>query len=434
MKRKLLFPVLLLIIYLVILNPPLKAQGWIPLGTGPTAGWRFEDVNFPNTQTGYVITWSGTAFKTTNGGGNWFSCAPSQTASFRSLGFFNASTGIIGTLTAGRSVYRTTDGGTSWNIISTFTGGSAPGGICGISILNSTTGFAVGRYSCPAYFIKTTNAGENWTSVPVNPALATSLVDCYFWSKDTGIVVGGWSPTNSYSNSYSVVLFTTNGGESFTQVYKSSIDREWCWKINFINRTTGFVSLESTQRAGFLKTTDGGYTWVSTPIPVTRDIQGIGFINENTGWVGGFDTYSYGTTDGGATWSQLSWGKSHNRFRFFGDSLAYSVGVQVYKYTKTAVSVNQIFAPIPENYSLMQNFPNPFNPSTVIKYTLPEISEITLTVYDVRGNEIENIVTERQAAGSYSYTFNASGYPSGIYFYKLETMGFSETKKMVLVK
>lgn len=89
---------------------------------------------------------------------------------------------------------------------------------------------------------------------------------------------------------------------------------------------------------------------------------------------------------------------------------------------------------IPENYYLMQNYPNPFNPGTKISYSIPEITFVTLKVYDVLGNEIATLVNEEKTIGSYDVDFVATSLPSGIYFYKLTTNNFSETKKMILMK
>lgn len=90
--------------------------------------------------------------------------------------------------------------------------------------------------------------------------------------------------------------------------------------------------------------------------------------------------------------------------------------------------------PIPNSFSLEQNYPNPFNPSTVISYQLPVISDVTIKVYDVLGNEVATLVNEYKPAGSYEVDFNATGLSSGIYFYKLQTGSFVETKKMLLLK
>ncbi|MCB0283588.1 MAG: T9SS type A sorting domain-containing protein [Calditrichaeota bacterium] len=86
-------------------------------------------------------------------------------------------------------------------------------------------------------------------------------------------------------------------------------------------------------------------------------------------------------------------------------------------------------------YSLYQNFPNPFNPSTVIHYEVPLSSKVRLTIYDLQGREIQTVVNKQQNAGHYQVTFDASNLPSGIYFYELKTSsGFSQTKKMVVLK
>ncbi len=85
-------------------------------------------------------------------------------------------------------------------------------------------------------------------------------------------------------------------------------------------------------------------------------------------------------------------------------------------------------------YALAQNTPNPFNPVTTIHYEISEPGFVSLTVYDVRGNEIARLVNERQEANSYSVSFDGSGLASGIYFYKLETEGATSIRKMVLMK
>jgi hypothetical protein len=89
---------------------------------------------------------------------------------------------------------------------------------------------------------------------------------------------------------------------------------------------------------------------------------------------------------------------------------------------------------IVREYILHQNYPNPFNPTTVISYQVPTNSKVELKVYDVLGREVETLVNERQNAGEYSVTFDASNLSSGVYFYKLQTERFLETKQMVLIK
>ncbi len=85
-------------------------------------------------------------------------------------------------------------------------------------------------------------------------------------------------------------------------------------------------------------------------------------------------------------------------------------------------------------YKLNQNYPNPFNPTTIISYTLPQNGFVKLSVFNVIGEEIENLVNEHQSAGNYSINFNASNLPSGLYFYKISSNNFTKTNKMILSK
>ncbi|MFZ1321642.1 MAG: agmatine deiminase family protein [Ignavibacteria bacterium] len=87
-----------------------------------------------------------------------------------------------------------------------------------------------------------------------------------------------------------------------------------------------------------------------------------------------------------------------------------------------------------ENFTLSQNYPNPFNPRTVINYELQVSGNAKLKVFDVLGNEVAELVNEKQNAGSYSVEFDGGNYASGIYFYRLETGNFVETRRMMLIK
>ena len=89
---------------------------------------------------------------------------------------------------------------------------------------------------------------------------------------------------------------------------------------------------------------------------------------------------------------------------------------------------------LPSSYSLEQNYPNPFNPSTVIKYAIKADGFVTLKVYDILGNEVANLVNERQSQGTYTINFNADKLSSGVYIYKLQAGSYSAAKKMLLVR
>ncbi|MBS1492619.1 MAG: T9SS type A sorting domain-containing protein [Bacteroidetes bacterium] len=89
---------------------------------------------------------------------------------------------------------------------------------------------------------------------------------------------------------------------------------------------------------------------------------------------------------------------------------------------------------IAKEYSLSQNYPNPFNPSTLISFSIPQNGFVTLKVYDISGKEITTLLNRNMTTGSYSVEFNAAALSSGVYFYRLESNNFAETKKMMLVK
>jgi hypothetical protein len=91
-------------------------------------------------------------------------------------------------------------------------------------------------------------------------------------------------------------------------------------------------------------------------------------------------------------------------------------------------------ADLSRSYKLQQNFPNPFNPSTTISFNLPSRSFVTLKIFDVMGREVSTIVSGEMQAGYYLRQWNASGYPSGVYFYRLQAGAFTETKHLLLLR
>ncbi|MDZ4713190.1 MAG: T9SS type A sorting domain-containing protein [bacterium] len=95
---------------------------------------------------------------------------------------------------------------------------------------------------------------------------------------------------------------------------------------------------------------------------------------------------------------------------------------------------NNTIATIADSYSLSQNYPNPFNPSTKISYALPKAGFVTLKIYDILGKEVTTLVNEFKNAGAFEINFDGSNFSSGTYFYRLESDGFVQTRKMSLLK
>ena len=115
---------------------------------------------------------------------------------------------------------------------------------------------------------------------------------------------------------------------------------------------------------------------------------------------------------------------------------------QIAEISETEVtSVENGTSNIPNKYILLQNYPNPFNPSTQIKYSIPKSGIVTLKVYNLLGQEVATLVNKEQKTGSYTVNFDSSNMPgggqelaSGIYMYRIQSGGFSLTKKMMILK
>ena len=98
------------------------------------------------------------------------------------------------------------------------------------------------------------------------------------------------------------------------------------------------------------------------------------------------------------------------------------------------VSVDDLKSGLPEEYDLYQSYPNPFNPSTTIKFSLPEAADVSLNIYNTLGEKIAQLVGSKLEAGCYSYQWNAGNVATGIYIYELRTDKFVSVKKMLLMK
>ncbi len=147
-----------------------------------------------------------------------------------------------------------------------------------------------------------------------------------------------------------------------------------------------------------LRTTNAGLQWTTQPSGTINDLYGVNFINANTGTAVGIGGAILKTTNGGAT------------------------------------IIQKINSTVPSSFKLLQNFPNPFNPVTTIRFNIANAGFVKLSVYNILGKEIETIVNESMSEGTYETKWDASSYPGGVYFYRLETDGYSETRKLVLLK
>jgi photosystem II stability/assembly factor-like uncharacterized protein len=435
------FTFLLIILFFFSTSYSQILYEWTTLANAPETN-RFNDLYFVNPETGWIVNGDGEIYKTTDGGESWQLQFESSASHFRSVGFFNLQHGYAGNVGYGEfgttdssALYETTDGGITWNPMDNFVGPN-PTGLCGMFVVNDSVIYSVGRVRGPACIIKTTDGGNTWYSKNMG-SYAAGLIDCYFFTKDSGYVVG---LTNSNHNeSRGIILFTSDAGATWETKYTTSEQGQWCWKITFPSKQVGYASIQRNNGSpvNIIKTTDGGNSWFEMTFSSSPYfVQGIGFANDTLGWIGGNSTLpSYQTTNGGETWNPYPIGIRLNRFRMINDTLGYAAGATVHKYIshKTTGFESELNLAT-KDFHLYQNYPNPFNPVTNMSFVISYSSFVSLKVYDVLGNETALLLNEEKQPGYYQLTFDAGSLPSGIYFYKLLVGNNFVTKKMLLIK
>ncbi|MDZ4701067.1 MAG: T9SS type A sorting domain-containing protein [Rhodothermales bacterium] len=422
-------------------------DAWEPLNGVPRLpGGRYDDIAFATESIGFVVGGSGRVYRTTDAGETW-SIVASLNAYLRSAGFASATKGWIGTLDNEQALLETLDGGSTWTNITARIAGPSPTGICGIWVVDEQVAYAVGRFDGPPIVIKTVNGGQTWTASDLSSLGIGTLIDVFFFDALNGVAVGG---TRRDLTGDAVVVGTNDGGVTWSIRHRTTVEQgiggEWGWKISFPSPDIGYISVEypfandTGAEAKVLKTTDAGVTW--EPLAVTGStrpagLQGIGFIDADTGWVGGRGTSSF-TDDGGETWTQVVDPDGRlNRIRVVNDSLAFALGSQVYRYRRASVPTPiESPLPLPEVFVLDQNYPNPFTESTTIRYTLHRDTYVRVRVIDALGQDLRVLADAYQGMGVHDIRWDgrdASGrrVAAGVYMYLIDIGDATEMKTMV---
>ncbi|HWQ81708.1 MAG TPA: T9SS type A sorting domain-containing protein [Ignavibacteria bacterium] len=404
---------------------------WFEQQTGYGLNKTIRCAHFFNSQTGIIGGGSGTLARTTNGGENWIQISTNVNNHFTSISFINNNTGWI---SGGFYDYtntiellrKTTDGGLTWDSLYF----EPTDRINDIKFINDNTGYMAGKY-----IKKTTNGGLNWYVIDDYMSIFTNY-HLFFLHSMTGWVTKMYAAPQA--NTFIAKLVkTTNGGQDWiTQICDSNSVNNSIEGIYFINDNTGFISLV---HFGIKKTTDGGQSWVN--VFNSQSCYDIKFINDNTGWVGSYSDILR-TTNGGLNWIKNS--VSQNcvflTINFINDLTGWAGGgtgnfPKLFKTTNGgSVFINNISAEVPAKYSLHQNYPNPFNPATNIKFSIIKSADVKLIVYNIQGREVQKLVNETLKPGTYETWFDGSKLNSGVYFYKLIVDDFSETKRMLMIK
>jgi len=334
------------------------AQNWQRLTTEPYQG-KQDDICFINEQTGWYINGYGRIYKTTDGGKTWQKQWEQKGTFFRCIAFIDSLNGFVGTVgtdyfpnvTDTIPLYATNDGGITWKPVAYK--GPYVKGLCAFDVVKEqyiNHGqiayrhhiYAVGRVGSPANMMVSHDDGKTWQSWTMD-AYGKMLFDIKMFNTKEGFACSASSDDITQSNA--LILYTKDGGKTWSKVYQSERPFETTWKVSFPTRNVGYVSIQSynpdttVKQQRVAKTTDGGKTWQE--INVCEDAQarqfGIGFIDENHGYLGTYRT-GYVTKDGGKTWNKTNLGIACNKIRFYtnGDKLyGYAIGVQVFKWAPT---------------------------------------------------------------------------------------------------
>jgi photosystem II stability/assembly factor-like uncharacterized protein len=389
-----------------------------------------EAVSFPSSDTGYSTT-NGITRKTTNGGYNWISLSGGN---LTGIFFINNLTGWV----VGYPGYigRTTNG-------SSFT--QQPTGVQDrlndVFFINENTGWVVGGDFSVERIFKTTNAGVNW--IAQTSGTANKMFSVYFIDENTGWSVGGPSAPK--------IIKTTNGGTNWF-LQTTSVNTP-LYSVMFSGADTGWAVAGYLGGETIIKTTNGGAVWFSQSSGDNRYLRDCYVKNSLTAFAVGQSGKLIYTTNGGDNWLVQSTGSAVELWSidFANDSIGYAIGsTVVLKTTNGGITfVNNASNQVPDKFVLYQNYPNPFNPVTTIKFSTSEAGQrhafdLRLVIYDVFGREIANLIpylsgrqeelVGRITGGEYEVKWDASAYPSGVYFYRMQTGTYSVTKKMVLLK
>ncbi len=414
----------------------------------------FTEVYFINNQVGFAAggssdfhSISGDVFKTNDGGVTWeMNLMPGSMV--KSCQFVDFNTGYVLSegMWAGSHIYKTTNSGNDWKIIfdensirgeNFFTGTD-------MVFVDKNTAYAVGYYWDGALnnaaILATINGGDNWEVIwqyPSTDTIMYRLNSIHFPNKDTGYAAG----TNGM-----MVKFNTDSG---WQIQKWQTDKQLD-KVFFFDQQHGWASggyyYTGVNELIFMKTTDGGENWMIYP-DLLYDIEDIYFFDANNGWAVGSDTSYHGlilsTQDGGEHWNKMAENlPAPLRSVHFKDGLGWATGDMglILKYDGTTWIDNHGNNVSNMDFQLFQNYPNPFNPKTKIQYIVgahPDVplQNVDLSIYNILGQKVTTLVNKKQPAGRYKVEWDASGFASGIYLYKLTSIdGYSITKKLVLLK
>ncbi len=389
------------------------------------SGWFQQNSNFDNTlfsvtflnaETGICVGVFGKILRTSDKGVSWDSISSPTTNELLSV-CFSDSNNILAS-GSNRTIIKSVNCGLDWYEITDISDGY---NLTHIQFIDFYTGYIASE---SGVILKSTDSGESWFDLDHPEPFAQAFNSLFFLDANTGYVVG--TPV------YNPVLKTTNGGLNWTRQGNFLLGS--LSSVSFVNSDTGLVY----GTGGISKTTNGGLNWNLISVVATSSGD-LSLINDQIAYGVDDNGYIVKTTNGGINWmQQMSGTTSHlSGVYFINEQTGYIVGANgtILKTTNGGtVGINTVNQNVPDDFYLFQNFPNPFNPSTHIKFQMPKSNYVRLIVYDLSGKEIMTLYEGELQPGEYEVDFDGSNLSSGTYIYKIEAGDFVETKKMVLLR
>lgn len=329
---------------------------------------------------------------------------------------------------AGR-VLRTTDYGTSWSVV----WGPAALTSYGMPLMaDQTTANQVYLNPDNSVLLRSTNWGLNWS--PAGAQVFRSPDNITVAWEDPNTIYSGDGVTGS---GVAELFKTTNGGVNWTLIHTVSGSEIPFTAVTSLDPNLSYHSCWSS--GGIWKSIN---KWSNfSQVATTGNAWAVDIAKDDPTAVayGLYSSSVYHSTNSGVSFTSTSAGSSPEAGMLFYNRgiLLSQKGGGVYKLNiiyDVPTAVNPLSGNVPLVFKLSQNFPNPFNPVTKFKIDIAKQSNVKIKIFDILGREIEQIVNQNFSAGIYEITFDASDYNSGVYFYQLIADGYTETRKLVLVK
>ncbi len=401
---------LVLLLFLFSFSLPLNAQ-WTQAGLD---GYYIRTITATGSNV-FVGTSGDGMFRSTNSGLSW-SPANSGLVGLEFPAFAISGSNLYAG-SEGEGVFLSTNNGASWSALAPLTNQFVFAlAVSGADLYAGVDGGGVFR---------STNNGASWTN-------STSGMTN---TRITSLVISG---NNLFAGTFggAGVYLSANNGTSWVAAGNGLTNTD-VQILSITPSLPGYI-FAGTANGAFYSTNNGS-SWSGINNGLT-DTYVHTFAFSGTTIFAGTDMEGvFRSTNLGANWTALNQGLTNTTvwvLNVSGSNLfAGTNGSGVFKRPLSEmVAVNETSGELPGQFKLSQNYPNPFNPATSIKFDISRSGNVNIIVYDISGRKVEDLVSGSYNPGSYEVRWDASQYSSGIYFYSLVTIEFTETKKMVLVK